>query len=79
MAKAKGRVSVPVTMSLEPQVLEMIDDSARKMGMNRSEFVAAFLEITLESQTPVINFAAELGHVYRKLWPKYKLPLVESR
>jgi hypothetical protein len=68
-----GRISIPITMTIEPELLSVIDESAKKLGMSRSEFVTTFLEITLESQTPVINFAAALGSAYRKLWPRYKV------
>jgi hypothetical protein len=40
--------------------------------MNRSQFIEAFLEVTLDSETPTINFAVELKQLAKSIWPEKK-------
>jgi metal-responsive CopG/Arc/MetJ family transcriptional regulator len=61
---------IPVNLSLEKNLVERIDRVAKRCGMDRSEFIANFMEITLESQEPVIDFGVQLGRVSKFIWPK---------
>lgn len=64
---------VKVMLSLEPEVVERIDVVAQRCKMDRSEFIATFMDISLESQEPFIDFAVALGRVKAKLvWPRWK-------
>jgi metal-responsive CopG/Arc/MetJ family transcriptional regulator len=59
----------PVNLSLDLDLVKRIDRVAAKCGMTRSEFIANFMEITLESQEPVIDFGIQLGRVSKFIWP----------
>lgn len=69
----KEKKNYPITMSMDKDLVAKIDAMAVKCGMSRSEFIATFMEITLDSQIPVINFGIELGRIARVIWPKSKL------
>lgn len=63
---------VPVSVTLDQEFLKKLDDVAQRCGMNRSQFIEAFLEVTLESETPTINFAVELKQLAKSIWPEKK-------
>ena len=65
MAKTK------VLLSIEPDLLARVDEMAEVVNMDRSEFITAFLEITLESEKPLIHFGKFLGDLKAAaIWPK---------
>ncbi len=70
MANTAPKRRVPVTMTLDKEFLEKLDAVAKKCGMNRSQFIEAFLEVTLESETPYINFVVELKQIAKFIWPE---------
>ena len=71
MAKP-NRKRIQVCLTLDPDFVEKLDEIAGRCRMTRSEFIETFLEITLESQTPIINFAVEMKHIAKWVWPEKK-------
>jgi len=66
MAKTK------VLLSIDRELLDRVDEMAELVNMDRSEFICAFLDITMESQKPVIHFGKALGKLKAAaLWPKF--------
>lgn len=59
-------------MTLDPEFVNKVDAVADKCGMSRSQFIETFLEITLDSETPTINFAVEIKQIAKWIWPDKK-------
>ena len=60
-----------VLVSFDPDLLARIDEMADKLNMERCDFIAAFMEITLDSEKPLIHFGKFLGDLKAAaIWPK---------
>lgn len=73
-AMDKQRIQVVI----DAKVLKRIDVCAAKCGMNRSQFIETFMEVTLESEEPVIDFVLELKHIAKFIWPAKGKPKVRT-
>lgn len=69
---------VQCCMYLEKELVAKIDRLAVKCKMNRSQFIAAFIEVTIESETPYIDFAVEMKRVARAIWPEKKSKVAKT-
>jgi metal-responsive CopG/Arc/MetJ family transcriptional regulator len=70
MAVSEGRSRVEITLPNE--LLKKVDANAKKCGMSRVKFIETFMEITLESSHPEIDFGIALGRLAKFIWPKSK-------
>ena len=60
-----------VKVFLPKEKVAQIDKLRSLCGMNRSEFCATCLEITLETEEPLISFTLKFGKFAKKLWPEW--------
>lgn len=60
-----------LSIYVKPEIMKEVDRLAKIAGLSRSQFIETVLEITIENETPLINFSLRLGRVARKLWPKW--------
>ena len=70
---AIGEDKQPVTMFLNRKLVKRIDGWAKKMELSRADFCEELVEITAESDGPIIDFSLELGRVARVIWPRKKV------
>ena len=62
-----------VLVSMEVKLVQRLDVLAEKVGMSRSKFIETFMETTVDSEEPVINFAVKIGKLRSALlWPAWK-------
>lgn len=60
-----------LSIYVKPEILKEVDRLAKIAGVSRSQFIETVLDITLENETPLIDFSLRLGRIARKLWPKW--------
>ena len=75
MAADKTQVKIYVA----PDLLKEVDRLCDLGGMSRTEFVETLLEVTVETEGPLIDFSLRLGRAAKKIWPGKVRKVVPAR
>lgn len=57
------RISRPITISLQPDILEQLDQMSSNSGMNRSQYISTLIQNEIKKQSSVFN---KVKHIFNK-------------